>query len=744
MMPHSVFKPIKAKWHMIIFLSVSLGVYLFMFGYLYTSAEKLKTQAAAQVAYAAEQELKTHLAQFMQQAEQHLAVLTEWDEVHQQLHQSRYYYFWRNQRLKDSQYWRFYFNDVELYAQNGQPLIQKGPNEPDPSFLPTSVPDDLAIFQLQNQAINYRLFVPVLQRNTDQPLGFIGLNFSFLSWLQQQQQFQYIERSSLKPKVIDESSGLLPTTLLASPGQFVYFDVVENPVDNFLWRLIQEFIFYVLLYAVVVAILFMVFFRFSLIRPLQDLTDYLSELKNKPSDIVEPKKHYLVSEFEDLQNSLYTYNQALLNTEQELNYQHERYFKQSRIDALSGLLNRFSFDEMMQKLSDSGQTNNQTIGFILVDCDYFKAINDTYGLEVGDRVIQLTAQALQESLPAHATSFRIGGDEFATILNIDTATTLKQIADDVFQTLQTLPLKSLGIQERISFSLGLSISAQSQTLQNLLKNADIALYKAKHSLHDKVQLFVDDEMSAAKTLLSNRQVGIILQALQTGDGIEMHLQPVVNAQSETSYFEALIRIRKEGILIFPGDIFNIVNHRNLDIDLDKQVIKAITRLFVEGKLKTGQGLSFNISPHTLLQLNLERELSSLAKFAQDYKIIVEITETSLITNIELVTLKLNALREKGFLVALDDFGSGYSSIRYLANMPVDIVKFDMTLTRALELDDKTKGIIQTTAKMIREAGYQLVMEGIETQAQFTAAQRAGATGFQGYFFGKPIPPNDDN
>ncbi|AHF02348.1 hypothetical protein THIAE_08050 [Thiomicrospira aerophila AL3] len=736
----SHFKPIKAKWHMLIFLSVSLGVYLFMFGYLYTSAQQVKAQAAEQVAYAAERELKHHLEQFILQAEQRVTELADWDEVHQQLNQSRYYFFWRNQRLKDSQYWRFYFNDLDLYAANGQQLIQKGPNDPDSQFLPSLVPDELTAFQLEGQSIDYRLFVPVVQRQSDSTLGFVGINLSFLSWLQQQQQFQYIDRNSLKAESYQGNRLVLAADLLANPSEFIAFDVIDNPVDNFLWALIQEFIFYVLVYAVVVAILFIIFFRFSLVLPLESISSYLVELKNKPGEVVQPAKHYLVSEFEDLQESLFGYNQALLTAKKELNYQHERYSKQSRIDALSGLLNRFSFDEMLQQLCNSGQSSNQTVGFILVDCDYFKAINDSYGLEVGDKVIKCTAQALKKSLPAHATIFRIGGDEFAAILNVDTAETLKDLAQNVFESLQALPLQELGIQERVTFSLGLSISAQYQTLQNLLKHADIALYKSKHSLHDKVQLFADDELSAAKTLMSNRQVGVILQALQTGEGIEMHLQPVVNVEGKVNYFEALVRIKKSGMLIFPGEIFNVVNHRHLDIDLDKQVIKAITQLFIEGKLKKGQGLSFNISPDSLLQLNLERELAVLAQFTQDYKIIVEITETSLIRNMELVTLKLNALREIGFLVALDDFGSGYSSIRYLANMPVDIVKFDMTLTRALELDDKTKGIIQATAKMIREAGYQLVMEGIETQAQFIAAQDAGATAFQGYLFGKPQLP----
>jgi EAL domain-containing protein (putative c-di-GMP-specific phosphodiesterase class I) len=119
--------------------------------------------------------------------------------------------------------------------------------------------------------------------------------------------------------------------------------------------------------------------------------------------------------------------------------------------------------------------------------------------------------------------------------------------------------------------------------------------------------------------------------------------------------------------------------------------------------------------------------------------VIEITENVLINHFNQVSYALNKLRRQGFLIALDDFGSGYSSIRYLANMPVDIIKFDISLTHALEAEDKTRHIIESTAKMIRQAEYQLVMEGIETEQQKEKAKQAGATAVQGYLIGRPAP-----
>lgn len=724
---------------MLIFLSASLGAYLFMFGYLYSSAQNIKTQTEQQMVQSAQEELKREIQNFIDLSAEEIERLKVWDEVHQQLSQPRYYFFWRDERLKVSQHWRHYFNELEIYNSKGQQLFQKGPNDLDSLFLPSEVPVVLASFSLDQGQLSYRLFTDVQQRHTDDKLGYLGLNLNLLDWLRKDTQFKYIERASLATKLDLAADKISIQDVVQQPTDFIDFMLLDNPVDHYLWVLIQEFISYVLLYAVLVAILFVLFFRYSLVRPLASLSSYLAELKVKPDQVVRPKIKFMVSEFEALKLSLASYNQALVDAQQKIDVQRQLAYQQSRTDALSGLPNRHAFDEAMQSLEKQVSFKSGCVGFMLVDCDYFKAINDTYGHLVGDQLIRLTANALTECLPQATQVFRIGGDEFAAILPATTPESLRELAKHCSEHLKHMPFAELGIHERVHFSVGLSLTAQAISLTKLHKHADIALYKAKHSLHDKIHLFADEDSSAGKTLVSNERISIIMNALRSGEGIEMHLQPIVSVEQEVIYYEALVRIRKQGVLIFPGEIFDVVNHRHLEIDLDLQVIAAINQLFKAGKIAESTGVSLNISPLSLLQLDLQEALKQLVAYAKAYRIIIEVTETTLITNMVLVTAKLKALRELGFKIALDDFGSGYSSIRYLANMPVDIIKFDMTLTQALELDEKTRGIIQSTAAMIRQADYKLVMEGVETLSQFEAAKLAGATGFQGFYFGKPQP-----
>ncbi|WP_044413877.1 EAL domain-containing protein [Thiomicrospira microaerophila] len=731
------FKPIKAKWHMVVFLSASLGLYLFMFWYLYASAQQIRDQSSAQVYRAAQQELVAEVKRFIAYSEQEAQRLADWDEVRQQLSQPRYYFFWRNERVKVSHQWRPYFNELEIYDAQGRQLFQKGPNDPVSPFLPERVSPHASQFHFAQAQLTHRVFIQVDQRQSGQKIGYLGLNIDLVTWLKTQAQFQFIERTSLVAKPHFEGQALDVSALLAQPEQYIAFSVLVNPVDNYLWPLIQDFIRYVLLYAVLIAILFMLFFRYSLVRPLASLTGYLAELKNKPDQVVTYQASYFVSEFEDLQASLSSYNRALVQAQEKIDAQRELAYQQSRTDALSGLANRRAFDEALDYLARRLSDSTVPIGFMLLDCDYFKAINDTYGHDVGDQVIRLTAKGLVETVPTTAQTFRIGGDEFAIVLAGLDADGLSDLAKRCLNHLKQMPFAALGIQERVQFSVGLSSALTPKAVDSLHKQADIALYNAKHSLHDKIQLFVSEALSAGKTLVSNERVATIMAALQTGEGIEMHLQPIVDAQQQTLYYESLVRIKTADGLIFPGEIFDVVNHRRLEVDLDLQVIQSLTQLIESGKVPVKTGVSLNLSPQTLLQLDLDKLLANLAQYTCKYKMVVEVTETTLITNMGLVSEKLETLRKLGFQIALDDFGSGYSSIRYLANMPVDIIKFDITLTHALNLDGKTRGIIESTATMIRQAGYQLVMEGIELPEQFESAKQAGATGFQGYHFGRP-------
>lgn len=192
----------------------------------------------------------------------------------------------------------------------------------------------------------------------------------------------------------------------------------------------------------------------------------------------------------------------------------------------------------------------------------------------------------------------------------------------------------------------------------------------------------------------------------------------------------------------PAAIFPVVEERRLEAEMDFAVIGKILGDLRGGQIPVGSGLSINISGPAITHPKIREKLAEFEPFLKDYTLVLEITETALITQLQQASENLNQLREAGFKVALDDFGSGYSSLGYLANMPVDIVKFDISLIHILEQDDERQGgIVEGLAMMIQKAGYSMVAEGLESEQALKRIKRLGFSHGQGYYLGRPSSLN---
>jgi EAL domain-containing protein (putative c-di-GMP-specific phosphodiesterase class I) len=224
----------------------------------------------------------------------------------------------------------------------------------------------------------------------------------------------------------------------------------------------------------------------------------------------------------------------------------------------------------------------------------------------------------------------------------------------------------------------------------------------------------------------------------------MHYQPIVDLHGgRPHYYEALVRIEHQGQLIMPSHIFPLVEAKSLDQDLDLHVIRKIITDLKAGLIPNGTGISINISAPTIIDNDLIDYFSAFKPFMDNYKLLIEVTETTLITQMQTARHNLEKLREMGFSIALDDFGSGYSSLRYLGAMPVDVVKFDISLTR-LGNDNRENPILSYLAKMIIESGHLLIAEGIESVQVAEQLNRLGFRYGQGYYFGRPAHPLEKN
>jgi EAL domain-containing protein (putative c-di-GMP-specific phosphodiesterase class I) len=217
----------------------------------------------------------------------------------------------------------------------------------------------------------------------------------------------------------------------------------------------------------------------------------------------------------------------------------------------------------------------------------------------------------------------------------------------------------------------------------------------------------------------------------------MHYQPIVyTGTGNVAYYEALLRIRYEGELVPPSHIFPIVTMRQMEHALDRTVIDKVHEDLVQQFIPAGSGISINLSAESVGHKDVVEWLMPLTDFTQSYYIVIEVTETSLITQISSAARSLTILRKLGFKVALDDFGSGYSSLRYLTSMPVDIIKFDITLIQGM-MDDRLGKLVEKMASMLNGLGYDLVAEGIETEELLDKVKAAGFNLSQGFLFGQP-------
>ncbi|MDG6774050.1 EAL domain-containing protein [Thiomicrorhabdus sp. ZW0627] len=735
---HSKFiRPI--QFYFAFFISIGLILLAALIWSFYSEGNRLQQTVNEQTREEAKKELTIAVNNVLLSTQNQLQKLAKWDEVHQQYHDPSYYFFWHDDRLKESHFYQPYYDQLELYTKQGKLLMPPSkkpktglPHRNLPNTVTTTEPK---VILKSNQEAHMNVFAPIFDRSSHDVLGYVGVSLDIYPAILTHNQFYYLDKTSLR----------FPGDGVLSPQELIdhiEFKPISNPINSYLWELIERFIAELIVTLILLALTLPLLFKEFIHTPLTLLSEYLQRLRATPYKKQKPpKRTFWIKEFEELKNAIYQYHHNLQKTQLELDEQNLIVWEQARRDALTNIYNRRAFDETWNEVMVNFQNEPIPTAFMLFDCDFFKALNDTYGHEVGDKVIQAAAKVIQQTLPMENPAYRIGGDEFAVILQHRTQEEIEQIAQQCLDALSQYPYQTLGIREKLPFSVGISSIASSHddNLGALPRQADIAMYKAKQSHHSKIQVYNQTLESVSSALVSNQILNKVVNSIHTGKHMQMHFQPILATDKSNCYYEALVRVQNGEELVYPDKIFAVVERRRLEVELDRQVIQKTLELLDQNKIPKGTGVSINISGKTLLQPDLIELFKPFREWLPDYKIVIEVTENFLIDHMDYAQTVLNQLRYQGFLIALDDFGSGYSSIRYLAHMPVDIIKFDMSMLKALKSDNKTRKIILATAEMIRQAGFDLVMEGIEDNEMFEEAKDAGATHVQGYLFGKPKP-----
>jgi len=420
--------------------------------------------------------------------------------------------------------------------------------------------------------------------------------------------------------------------------------------------------------------------------------------------------------------------------EQQLEYQ-------ANYDALTNLPNRFYFMKTLEKEIITSTKKQKELAIFFLDLDGFKKINDTLGHEIGDKVIIETAKRLRDTLRKKDIVSRLGGDEFTIMMRIfdstEIAVTARRIIDVVKQPMY--------IDQHIietSTSIGVSISPQdSTTAGKLLQYADTAMYKAKHKNGNNFQFYTSD--LTAKLQASLEMEKELRRALKEVS-FEIYYQPQMNILTkEIIGVEALVRWNHPTLgKLSPDHFIPLLNKEGLIVEFDLWVMRtAIQEISLW--LKEGieiQNLSLNISMKHLMYPNFIKEISTiLDEFDFDEtKLELEITETELMINPDIILGVLKTLSVIGIKLSIDDFGTGYSSLSHLKYLPIDKLKIDKSFIKDIHVDTETEIIVKSMITLAKSLELSVIAEGVEHDFQEEFLLSHGCYYAQGYLYSEPL------
>ena len=415
-------------------------------------------------------------------------------------------------------------------------------------------------------------------------------------------------------------------------------------------------------------------------------------------------------------------------------------------DSLTDLPNRLLFADRLEQSIIRAQRSRTSMALMLVDIDDFKLVNDSFGHDAGDKLIQAVGQLIHRSLRRADTIARLGGDEFAVIIEgIEGPDDAISIADN----LTTILEHNVRLDDQETYtsaSIGIAVFPEDgKDATQLLKNADTAMYRAKENGRHCFQ-FYKPEMSV--TAMERLDLENSLRSAFESDEFQIHYQPVIDLHKNEVYcVEALLRwLHPDKGMIKPADFFSVIEDSGLIVALGEWVIFSACRqlkAWREAGLDE-QKISINLAPRQFK----EQDIVSIFIQAMDENDIegkclsVEITERTIIENVGEVETTLNKLREMGIGVSLDDFGTGYASLAYLKEFPVDLVKIDENLIAGIPDSEEDSAVVSAIAGLTRGLKLDFLAEGVENERQLDMLKGLGCKYAQGFYWSKALPGDE--
>lgn len=416
----------------------------------------------------------------------------------------------------------------------------------------------------------------------------------------------------------------------------------------------------------------------------------------------------------------------------------ENIARTARHDALTDLPNRLLFSEKMAEGLARVAEKNEAMAVLCFDLDNFKAVNDSLGHPIGDKLLQELAKRLCVTVGDSDTIARLGGDEFAVLHPTANGQDTKQLARRLINA-TSAPFLIDGQEIYSSICVGIAIAPEHGTTSDqLMKSADLALYRAKGEGRNTWRLF-DPEMDVQ--IQARRALEVDLRRALTAGEFHLAYQPLINlAMNKVVGMEALVRwMHPERGEIRPSEFIPVAEETGLIVPLGEWVLRQACA--EARQWPSVIKLAVNLSPvqfHSRTLVSTVINALATARLSAD-RLELEITEAALMQNDRSVVSMLHQLRGFGVRIAMDDFGTGYSSLSYLRKFPFDRIKIDQSFIADADSNADSAVIVRTIAALAEALGIETTAEGIETVEQLTLVQRAGCTEGQGYLIGRPCP-----
>jgi diguanylate cyclase (GGDEF)-like protein len=406
-------------------------------------------------------------------------------------------------------------------------------------------------------------------------------------------------------------------------------------------------------------------------------------------------------------------------------------------DELTGLTNR-------RHLADAAKSGSGGAGrsVVVIDLDGFNAVNNAYGHGIGDEVLRVVAERLREVVTHHDWLVRLGGDEFAIFVPTTDLTVSRDLGERARAAIVS-PISVGGVVVFVDCSVGIAAGGEDESVSRVMSRAEACMYEVKSSGSARRVVTFDPKVHGA--VMDTLTLSADLRGAVQRRELVLHYQPIVDMVSRrTVGFEALVRwVHPERGVITPLTFIPVAEQIGLMPELGAWVLREACRqaAVLRAQFKQAPYVSVNLSIRQLEEPDfLERFRAALERERMvPGQLVVEVTESVLATNLDVLVGPLEALRRIGARVYLDDFGTGYSSLGYVRELPLDGVKLDRVFIQDLTTSDDAWAIARAVVALLTKLGLSLTAEGIESAAHLAQLRSLGCGQGQGYYFGRPLP-----